>query len=120
MAGGNLDDILQSLRLVFQKEYERGKTDTLNRIIGTINGAARKPKKKRSAQHAPRGTARALIMRVLGTKKTGARFPEIMAAAKTPAEKAVSAAAIRIELYNGKKARRYRNSNGTWSLPNGK
>ena len=119
MTGGNLDDILQSLRIVFQKEYERGKTDALNRIIGSINGAA-KPTKKRSARRAPRGTARALIMRVLGAKKTGARFPEILAAAKTPAEKAASAAAIRIELYNGKKARRYRNADGTWSLPNGK
>lgn len=119
MADSNLDDILQSLRLVFQKEYERGRNDALNHIIGTINGAAHKTNKKRSAQHAPRGTARALIMRVLRAKKTGARFPEIMAAAKTPAEKTASAAGIRIELYNGKKARRYRNSNGTWSLPNG-
>ena len=125
MASNTLYDLLQSLQRLFKQEYERGTTDILNRIMGTINGAkpARsKPRSKaksgRSKKRAPRGTARALIVRVLSAKKAGARVPEIMAAAKTPAERTATVSAIRIELYNGKKKRRYVNKNGTWSLPN--
>jgi hypothetical protein len=123
MAANTLDEILQSLRHAFEQAYERGAKDTFNRLIGTINGVGREPtlkarsKKTASRKRAPRGTARALILRVLSEKKTGARFPEIIAAAKTTAEKSATSSAIRLELYKGKKERRYRNSNGTWSLP---
>ena len=123
MAANTLDEILQSLRHAFEQTYERGAKDTFNRLIGTINGVGRertlKPRSKKTAsrKRAPRGTARALILRVLSESKTGARFPEIIAAAKTPAEKSATSSAIRLELYKGKKERRYRNSNGTWSLP---
>ena len=124
MSSNMLDDLLQSLQRLFKQEYERGTTDILNRIVGTINGARStrsKPRLKatrsRSKKRTPRGTARALILRVLSAKKAGARVPEIMAAAKTPAERTATVSAIRIELYTGKKKRRYVNKNGTWSLP---
>ena len=131
MASSTLDEILQTLRHAFELAYERGAKDTFNRLSGAINGVGREraskvrskktgSKKTGSRKRAPRGTARALIVRVLSEKKTGAKFPEIIAAAKTPAEKAATSSAIRLELYKGKKERRYRNSNGTWSLPNRK
>ena len=127
MLSNTLDELLQSLQRLFKLEYERGTTDAFNRVVKTINGAGptgSKPRLKtksgRTKKRAPRGTARGLIMRVLNSNKAGARVPEIMAAAKTPAERTATVSAIRIELYNGKKKRRYVNKNGTWSLPNRK
>ena len=127
MVSNTFGELLQSLQRLFKQEYERGTTDAFNRIVGTINGARQpgsKPPSKanssRTKKRAPRGTARALIVRVLSSKKAGARVPEIMAAANTPAERTATISAIRLELYSGKKKRRYVNKNGTWSLPHGK
>lgn len=121
MKVGNLDSLLQNLRHLFQQEYDRGARDALRRVMNSISGGRRrtpaKAKSRSSKLRAPHGTARKLIQRVLSQQKTGVNVPKIVAAAKSPAEKRVSVAAIRFELYKGKKERRYRNTKGRWSLP---
>lgn len=123
MGDNQLDATLDRLRELFQQEYNRGSKDALKRIVDTmnggLNGASRKAQKRGGKQRAARGSAKAFIERVLHEKKT-ASVPTIMAAARSPAEQRVSVAAIRFELYRGKKARRYRNSKGQWSLPTSK
>ena len=42
-----------------------------------------------------------------------------MAAARSPSERKVSVAAVRFELYRGKKDRTYVNSKGQWRLGKG-
>jgi hypothetical protein len=122
MSGGSLEDLFGKLRQLFQAEYQRGSQGALDRIAQVLNGKLSGKNSQESAKRAgkpraPRGSARAFIERVLTQQKTGASVPTIMAAAASPAEKSVSIAAIRLELYRGKKVRRYRNTKGKWSLP---
>jgi hypothetical protein len=68
----------------------------------------------------PPALARALIVRMLKEQKQGVTVPDILAAAATPEERKVSIHAVRGELCIGKKAQRYANENGKWSLLSGK
>lgn len=122
MLGNELDTTLDRLRELFHEEYNRGSRDVLARIVDSLkgrpNGVSPKAPKQGSKQRAARGSAKAFIERVLKEKKT-ASVPTIMAASRSPAERRVSMAAVRFELYRGKKDRRYRNSKGQWSLAAG-
>ena len=119
MRDNQLDAILDRLRDLFHEEYNRGGRDALKRIFegvtGIQSGASRQAPKRGRRQRAAHGSSKALIERVLKEKKI-ASVPMIMAAARSPTERRVSVAAVRFELYRGKKARTYRNSNGQWSL----
>lgn len=126
MANTDIDSLLQKLRQIFQDEYRRGQQDALRHIVDVIKEpggrrggrmAGRRGRKAGGRIRARRGAARAFIERLLTQKKSGATVPEIMSAASSPDEKAVSISAIRFELYRGKKERRYRNTRGRWTLP---
>ncbi len=120
MDSGRFEAVEAALRELFQREYNRGVQDVLQRIVATMKGSPRRASPRvlrpRVKRRATRGSARALIERVLKEQKAAA-VPKIVAAAKSPAERRVSVAAIRFELYKGKKERRYRNNKGQWSLP---
>ena|SRR5579871_390587 len=123
MNSEKLDAALKRLRELFQQEYLRGQQDALRRVVNVMN----EPSGRRSGGgatrarggriRARRGSARAFIERVLTRERSGATVPQIMAAASSADEKAVSISAIRFELYRGKKEKRYRNVKGTWTLP---
>ena len=123
MPRADIDSVFEQLRQLFQQSYDEGAKDVFRRITeaaapspsraapqrrGRARARGRKPR-------APRGSAGAFIIRVL-SGRAEASVPHIIAAAKTPVESSVSTAAIRFELYKGKKERRYRNSKGKWSL----
>jgi hypothetical protein len=122
-----IDSVLEKLRELFQQEYQRGQQDALRRVVDVMKepggrgagrpGAAGRGRKAGGRIRARRGSARAFIERVLTQEKGGATVPQIMSAAGSPDEKAVSISAIRFELYRGKKEKRYRNVKGRWSLP---
>jgi hypothetical protein len=125
-----IDSVLEKLRELFQQEYQRGQQDALRRVVDVMKepggrgagrpGAAGRGRKAGGRIRARRGSARAFIERVLTQEKGGATVPQIMSAASSPDEKAVSISAIRFELYRGKKEKRYRNVKGRWSLPGGR
>ena len=121
MNSGNIDAVLEKLRELFGQEYQRGQQDALRRIVDVMKQpgarAARPVSSRGGKVRARRGSSRAFIERVLTHSKGGATVPQIMTAASTSDEKAVSMSAIRFELYRGKKDRRYRNTKGKWSLP---
>jgi hypothetical protein len=122
-----IDSVLEKLRELFEQEYQRGQQDALRRVVDVMKEpggrAAGRPagagrgRKAGGRIRARRGSARAFIERVLTQEKGGATVPQIMSAAGSPDEKAVSISAIRFELYRGKKEKRYRNVKGRWSLP---
>ena len=116
---GNLNSVLEKLRDLFQQEYQRGQQDALRRVVDVMKqpGARNLRPARGGKVRARRGSARALIERILTHSKAGATVPQIMASASTPDEKSVSMSAIRFELYRGKKDRRYRNTKGKWTLP---
>jgi len=125
-----IDSVLEKLRELFQQEYQRGQQDALRRVVDVMKepggrgagrpGGAGRGRKAGGRIRARRGSARAFIERVLTQEKGGATVPQIMSAASSPDEKAVSISAIRFELYRGKKEKRYRNVKGRWSLPGGR
>ncbi|HEX5279256.1 MAG TPA: hypothetical protein VFW28_04175 [Micropepsaceae bacterium] len=127
MTNGNLDSLLDKLREMFAQEYQRGQHDALRRVVDAMRTpggrggrrAGRRSAAKGGRIRARRGAARAFIERVL-KEKGGATVPQIMTAATSADEKAVSISAIRFELYRGKKDRRYKNTSGKWSLPAGR
>lgn len=117
----DLDTLFDSLRAAFAVEFQRGAADARQRAISAIEGrpstraAARG--RKGGKQRAPRGSARALVQRVIkegGSR--GASAPEIQAAAKSPTERSVSMSAIRFELYRGKKSKLYIGKSGRWTI----
>jgi AcrR family transcriptional regulator len=125
-----IDSVLEKLRELFEQEYQRGQQDALRRVVDVMKepdgrrpgrpgrpAGACKGRKAGGRIRARRGSARAFIERVLTQEKGGATVPQIMSAAGSPDEKAVSISAIRFELYRGKKEKRYRNVKGRWSLP---
>jgi hypothetical protein len=122
-----IDSILDRLRELFEQEYQRGQQDALRRVVDVMKepGARRAGRPAGAGRRggrirARRGSARTFIERVLTQEKGGATVPQIMSAASSPDEKAVSISAIRFELYRGKKEKRYRNVKGRWSLPGGR
>src|SRR5579884_3277863 len=101
MNSRNLDNILGRLRQLFDEEYQRGQQDALLRVVGAMKDRSGRRPGGLSALggrggriRARRGSARAFIERVLTEKKAGATVPQIMAAASSPDEKAVSISAI--------------------------
>lgn len=127
MDSSGIDFVLDKVRELFQQEYQRGQQDALRRVVDVMNEpAGRRAGRPDSAGRrgrrvrARRGSARAFIARVLTGAKGGASVPQIMSAASSLDEKAVSISAIRFELYRGKKEKLYRNVKGKWSLPNGR
>ena len=126
MANDDLDALLGKLRSLFDQQYERGQQDAMRRIADVMKApggggrrAAGRPPGRGGRIRARRGSARAFIERVL-KEKGQATVPQIMSAASSPDEKAVSISAIRFELYRGKKDKRYKNTSGRWSLPAGR
>jgi hypothetical protein len=116
------DTQLATLAEMLAAEYKRGCEDTVARLMKAAGG----PLPTREAalpltappgnlQRAPRGSARILIERALeeaGT--TGATTYGIASKATTDFEKMVSISAIRNELKNGERERRYRQVGGVW------
>ena len=123
----DLDSLLDKLREIFAQEYQRGQHDALRRMVDAMRTPGGRGGRRATGRtvarggriRARRGAARAFIERVL-KEKGGATVPQIMAAASSADEKAVSISAIRFELYRGKKDRRYKNTSGKWSLPAGR
>jgi len=117
---------LERLRDAFRAQYQRGSEDAMRNILSLAQGgastrgrAAAAPKAGRGKKkRAPRGTAKALVERVLSS---GARtVRQITEAASSEGEKLLSGSAIRLELDRGKRDRRYVNRAGKWSLRGGK
>src|SRR5262249_25718421 len=115
---------------LLQDEYDRGAEEALKRIVDVAQGADRRrgPRKtnkqgrrlrRPQKPHAPRGSARALVERVL-SENGSSSASQIVAAAKSAIEKSLSTSAIRLELTRGKKERRYRVSDGRWSVSKAK
>jgi hypothetical protein len=119
MPRADIDSVFEQLRQLFQQSYDEGAKDVFRRITEAAAPSPSRAAPQRRARGrkspAPKGSARAFIIRVL-SGRAEASVPHIIAAAKTPVESSVSTAAIRFELYKGKKERRYRNSKGKWSL----
>jgi hypothetical protein len=100
VATGTFDSIIDQVRLLFDREYNRGAEDVTKRLIDAAQaGSSRRPAK-----------------RVLASQKAGISVPNLMAAATGPTESRVSTAAIRFELFKGKKEKMYRSVKGKWSL----
>jgi hypothetical protein len=124
MAGPDLEQVLQSLRALFAAEYHRGEQDAIARIMKAAQGAPESPNGAGSPRHerkrkevAPKGTADALIDRVLRERgQRGATPSEIKDLAMTDIEKLASFAGIRFALRRGKDDQRYRNRRGKWFL----
>lgn len=118
------DKQLATLAEMLASEYKRGCEDTVARLMK----AAGTPVPGRDAtlpltappgnmQRAPRGAARALIDRVLEKTSTGGSTTYgIQSGAETDFEKMVTMSAIRNELKNGERERRYRQVGGVWYL----
>ena len=122
MSDTELEGLLEKVRRLFQNAYDRGARDALKRIVDVAQGSAKKAspkasKKAQSKERAPNGSARALVERILReTGSAGASASQIAAGAKSATEKLLSYSAIRLELFRGKKERRYRVANGKWSF----
>lgn len=117
---------LAKLADMLAAEYKRGCEDTVARLMKAAEGPlpARTETPPQTGapgnvQRAPRGSARVLIDRALEHAGTvGATTYGIMGAAETDFEKMVSTSAIRNELKNGERERRYRQVGGVWFLAN--
>jgi hypothetical protein len=126
MSTSELDQILQQLRNLLAAEYHRGENDAIARIMAAAQGT---PSAKATNGHdtpkrelpperkdrAPKGTAAALIDRVLRERGShGATPSEIQSAAKTNVEKLASFSGIRFALKVGRSKQHYRNRKGKW------
>jgi hypothetical protein len=124
MAGPDLEQVLQSLRALFAAEYHRGEQDAIARIMkaaqgapASPNGAAHERPEHKRKEPAPKGTAKALIDRVLKERgQRGATPSEIKDLATTDTEKLASFAGIRFALTQGRDDLRYKNRRGKWFL----
>jgi len=122
MVESELEQVLQRLRALFAAEYHRGEQDAITRIMKaaqgaptSANGKATQPEQVK--ERAPKGTAKALIERVLKEHgQRGATPLEIQNAAATDIEKLASFAGIRFALNQGREAQRFRNKRGRWYL----
>jgi hypothetical protein len=125
MSNSELDQVLQQLRNLFATEYHRGEKDAIARIMAaaqtvpSANGhdtSEREPPPEQK-DRAPRGTAKALIDRVLKERgQRGATPSEIKDLAATDTEKLASFAGIRFALTQGRDTQRYKNRRGKWFL----
>jgi hypothetical protein len=123
MSTSELDQVLQHLSDLFAAEYHRGEQDAIARIMTAAqsppaaNGSDT-PKRESTPEQkdrAPRGTAKALIDRVLRERGSrGATPSEIHSAAETDGEKLASFSGIRFALSVGRSEQRYRSRKGKW------
>src|SRR5271163_2936495 len=103
MATQELDQLLTRIRALFADEYQRGEQDAIARIMKAVQGTpiapVGDPPKPNGASHGskarkepvPKGTAKALIDRVLRDRGLrGASPTQIKAAAITNSEKSLS------------------------------
>jgi hypothetical protein len=123
MSNSELDQIVQQLRNLLAAEYHRGEKDAIARIMAAAQTAPAAnghdtpehespPEQK---DRAPRGTAKALIDRVLKERgQRGATPSEIHSAAETDVEKLASFSGIRFALTVGRSKQRYRSKKGKW------
>jgi hypothetical protein len=126
MSNSELDQVLQQLRILFAAEYHRGEKDAIARIMAAAqtvpapNGhdtSERESPPEEQKDRAPRGTAKALIDRVLKDRgQRGATPSEIKDLATTDTEKLASFAGIRFALTQGRDKQRYKNRRGKWFL----
>lgn len=124
MSRPDLEQLLQSLRAAFAAEYHRGEQDAIARIMKAAQGAPASPNggiheraKQKRKEPAPKGTAKALIDRVLKERgQRGATPSEIKDSAATDTEKLASFAGIRFALTQGRDDMRYKNMGGKWFL----
>ncbi len=128
MDNTELESLLEQIKQLFAAEYARGDRDARARIMQAAQGDAVVETTKRHAlsrvrstlphRRAVRGTADALIKRVLGENRKGVSALDIQRMAVTPKEKAVSYSGIRFALVRGREKGIYRNKNGKWFLEN--
>jgi hypothetical protein len=123
MPTSELDQVLQHLCDLFAAEYHRGEKDAIARIMAAAQGTtaangsdtSKHESTPEQKDRAPRGTAKALIDRVLRERGSrGATPSEIHSAAETDVEKRASFAGIRFALTQGRDAQRYKNRRGKW------
>jgi hypothetical protein len=125
MSNSELDQILQQLRNLIAAEYRRGEKDAIARIMAAAQNAPaanghdtseREPPPEQK-DRAPKGTAKALIDRVLRERGSrGATPSEIKDLAATDTERLASFAGIRFALTQGRDDQRYKNRRGRWYL----
>src|SRR3954467_1959849 len=97
--GSDFEAILDQLRQAFQAQYERGTEDAMHQILNLATGGGTKrgrgtPAKatREKRARAPRGTAKALVERVLSS---GARtVRQITEGASSQAERLMSSSAV--------------------------
>jgi len=125
MSDSELDHVLQQLRNLFAAEYHRGEKDAIARIMAAAQSAPaanghdtpNRESPPEQKDRAPRGTAKALIERVLKERgQRGATPSEIKDLATTDTEKLASFAGIRFALTQGRDGQRYKNRRGKWFL----
>jgi len=125
MPTSELDQILQQLRNLLAAEYHRGEKDAIARIMAAAQSAPaanshdtlERESPPEQKDRAPKGTAKALIDRVLKERgQRGATPSEIKDLATTDTEKLASFAGIRFALTQGRDSLRYKNRRGKWFL----
>jgi hypothetical protein len=131
MPNQEFEALIDRLRALLSAEYHRGEQDAIARIMKAVapdaeapaavpvNGAAHlqsKPKRRRK-EPVRKGTAKALIDRVLREHgPRGASPNEIKAAAVTGAERHISHSGLRFALTTGRDDNRYTNRDGKWFM----
>jgi hypothetical protein len=128
-----LDGIVAQLRVLLQREYQRGIDDAVRDVLAAaqsrVSASARpvpppptpadqgvSAEKKRFTR-AGRGAPDALIRRVLALRyPKGASSVEIGEMADSDAERKISLSGIRFALGRGETNGRYRQQNGDWFL----
>jgi hypothetical protein len=132
MSTPEIEAVLAQLRKLLEAEYARGEKNAIARIVqaasksgdvesapanGHAHTAPRKRARIQKRHRAEPGTADTLIKRVLAERRIkGAGAQEIMEAANTTAERAVSYSGVRFALDRGRLTGIYRNKDGKWYL----
>ena len=116
-----LEKAFALIREVIADAHSRGQNDGIANLIraagGSIKGRNSLTISEVQPQRAPRGSAGALIRRVLSeVGDQGATTFNIKDAAVTEFERMVTMSAIRNELKIGERDRRYRQTGGVWYL----
>lgn len=114
-----LDELLAQIKEIAAGEYERGVQDALAKVLTaaqsrSVTDPAATSRTLNRPKRLPRGAARQFVERVLS--KGPRSIKEIREDAQSETEKLVSYQTARLELERGKKAKRYRYSDGRWSI----
>jgi hypothetical protein len=115
MSNLKLEKAFTLIREVVAEEGKRVEADIIARITRSASPTAA-PAAKQKGKRAPKGAAKTFVHRVLQAHP-GSTFAEILEAAKTPEEKAISASTVRKELDRGRaKTKEYKSDKGAYSL----